>query len=359
MTFSVRDTLVTAGIIACASGVCLLMLNYAGGVDHYAAMVYLLAVTLVSRTTEGYFYGLAAAVVGVLGVNYAFTAPYFQFDLISPGYALTFSCMLVVSLITSASTSQIKRQNQQRMEARMEEMRANLLRAVSHDLRTPLTSILGATSILIDHEKGMPAERRLTLLREIADDAQWLIRMVENLLSITRINAGTARVFKREEAAEEIIAETVRKFRKRYDNFPVEIRLPEDLLMVPMDPILIEQVLSNLLENVAFHAKGATYARVTLGKAGNAARFQVADDGAGISREKLKTLFSPMPADSGTPTSDGVKNMGIGLSVCQAIIKAHGGEMTAENRRGGGALFTFTLPLGASSAGQIEEEGPS
>ena len=334
-TITVRDTLITAATLACAALLCLLLRLMDEG-DTHVSMIFLLAVIVVSRLTTGYCYGIAASVIG------AFTAPYFQFCLSISGYPLSFISMLSVAITTSAMTTQIKRQEEQRYQAQVEEMRANLLRAVSHDLRTPLTSISGAASLLVA-QNDIPRENQEALLKEIIDDSDWLVRMVENLLSITRINATPADLHKNPEAAEEVIAESVRKFRKRFDHPPVEIRLPEELLMVPMDPILIEQVLTNLLENVVYHAQSATRILLRLWAEDGWAVFEVADDGPGIPAKRLSEIFDGVAGHGAV--SDGSRSMGIGLSVCKAIILAHGGGITAENRPGGGACFRFRLPV--------------
>ena len=332
-----RNVLLTALILAAATLICLLLRQMDEG-DIYVSMIFLLAVAVVARITDGFVYGIAASVIGVLGVNFAFTKPYFEFCLSLSGYPLAFLSMLAVSVTTSAMTTQIKWQEEQHYHAELEEMRANLLRAVSHDLRTPLTSISGVASVLVS-QPDMPVENRQRLLREIADDSDWLIRMVENLLSITRINAQPANLYKNSEAAEEIISEAVRKFRKRFPEMPVEIALPEDLLLVPMDPILIEQVLGNLMENAVLHAQTATRIQVRLTQEGDSAVFEVSDDGVGVEPKRLKEIFDAVS------TSDDGRGMGIGLSVCKAIILAHGGDIEASNRAGGGACFRFRLPM--------------
>lgn len=335
-----RDLLITAITLGAAGMLCMLLRRMDEG-DIYVSMIFLLAVAVVARFTNGFFYGIAASVVGVLAVNYAFTAPYFEFCLSISGYLLSFFSMLAVSVATSAMITQIKHQEQQRYRAQVEEMRANLLRAVSHDLRTPLTSISGAASVLLASPE-MERSGQERLLKEIVDDSDWLVRMVENLLSITRINAEPADLNKRPEAAEEIMAESVRKFRKRFAQPPVEIRLPDELVMAPMDPILIEQVLTNLLENVAYHAR-ATRIRMNLRVERDFAVFEVADDGVGIPPKQLGTIFDSIGSRSGV--SDSSRSMGIGLSVCRAIILAHGGGIEAENLPEGGACFRFRLPM--------------
>ena len=301
LQFSWRDTLLTLLALALAIGLSALCRYFDPEGDSYAPMLFLFAVALVSRLTRGYFYGVAAAVLSVFAINFAFTVPLMSFNFSLAGYPLTFLVLLATALLISAMTTQLKRQEERNYRARLEEMRANLLRAVSHDLRTPLTSISAAASLLSDETKDIAPERRRAMLAEISDDAQWLIRMVENLLSITRVGEA-ADVRKTPEAAEEVVSEAVRKYRARFARPVASISLPEELVMAPMDPILIRQVLSNLLENAAFHAEGAENVRVTLRVEGDEAVFEVSDDGAGIPEAKLKTLFDPSPAPATVPS---------------------------------------------------------
>lgn len=338
-----RDCLFTVGVLALACFACMLLRLMDSG-DTYVSMIFMLAVVVTARYTDGYRYGVAASLISVLGVNYVFTAPYMEFSLSVSGYPLTFASMLVVSLIISAMTTRMKNQEKQRYKAQVEEMRSNLLRAVSHDLRTPLTSISGAASVLMQHPE-IPRPQQEALLTEIIDDSDWLVRMVENLLSITRINSEPAKLIKTSEAAEEVIAEAVRKFRKRFKNPPVEICLPEELIFVPMDAILVEQVITNLLENVALHAENASLCRVTLQTDGGHAVFSVSDNGQGIPPKSLPTIFESSITRANRATADDTRSMGIGLSVCRAIILAHGGSIDAANHPEGGAIFTFRLPL--------------
>ena len=253
LLFSWRDTLVTVLALVGAALLSALCRRLDPDGDSYAPMLFLFAVALISRLTRGYFYGVAASVLSVFAINFAFTVPLMSFNFSLAGYPLTFLVLLATALLISAMTTQLKRQEERNYRARLEEMRANLLRAVSHDLRTPLTSISTAASLLSGRSEDIPPDRRRAMLEEISDDAQWLIRMVENLLSITRVG-GAADVRKTPEAAEEVISEAVRKYRARFDTPAASVSLPEELVMVPMDAILIRQVLSNLLENAAFHA---------------------------------------------------------------------------------------------------------
>lgn len=341
-----RDTAVTMGILLGVSLLCLALWQM-DPKGHYVAELYLLAVFLISRFTTGFFYGIAASCLCVLAVNYFFTFPYFAFNFTISGYPLTILCMLAVSVATSAMTTQIKRQGSLRVEAEREKTRSNLLRAVSHDLRTPLTSILGASSALADDDGRLTEPERRQLAREIGEDAQWLIRMVENLLSVTRMDDGTseARLQKQVEVAEEVVSAAVDRLHKRFPQQDVTVSVPDELLMVAMDAMLIEQVLINLLENAILHGKTATHIDLILERRGELAVFRVEDDGCGMEPAILDRLFEQSIPHDDRERSDSRRSLGIGLSVCNTIIRAHGGRMTAYNRPKGGAAVEFTLPL--------------
>ena len=277
-------------------------------------------------------------------MNWAFTYPYWAFDLISPECISSAVVMLIVSTMTGALTTRLKQQEKLKAEAEKERMRGNLLRAVSHDLRTPLTTIYGSCSAMIDNFDEIPPERQLLLLKDIQSDAQWLNRMVENLLSVTRVDADKVRLATHEVVLEELIDALLVKFHKHYPQQQVQVRIPEEFVSIPMDPVLIEQVLMNLLENAVFHAKGMQNLWISVELRENKAVFSVEDDGCGISEDRMGQLFTGLP-DSQRKMDSGRSNMGIGLSVCKTIIKAHGGELTASNRPQGGAVFTFALQM--------------
>lgn len=307
-------------------------------------MIFVLGVFLVSWRTQGYLWGIAASLISVLAVNWAFTYPYWAFDLISPECISSAVVMLIVAIMTGTLTTRLKRQEKLKAEAEKERMRGNLLRAVSHDLRTPLTSIYGACSTMIEHYDALPKEKQLKLLSDIRGDAQWLNRMVENLLSVTRVDADKVRLSKNSTVLEELIDALLVKFRKHYPQQKVTVQIPENFVSIPMDAVLIEQVLMNLLENAVFHARGMRHLWLSVRIVGHQAVFSVADDGCGIPPERMPHLFTGL-LDSKAPVDSTRNNMGIGLSVCSTIVKAHGGEIQAANRPGGGAVFQFALEL--------------
>lgn len=349
---SLRDAGITAGIFLFTCLLCFLF-RFIGGHANYAPMLFILSVFMTARFTEGYVWGIAASLVDVLTVNYLFTYPYFHFNFTLAGYPVTMISMLAVSLTTSALTSRAKLVERVRIEAEHEKTRSNLLRAVSHDLRTPLTSILGATSAVIEHGETMSQQERVELLKGAQENASWLIRMVENLLAITRVDAKEGgRIVKTPEAAEEIIAEAVAKFKKQFSNIQVQVRVPDELLMVPMDSLLIGQVLMNLMENAVIHGKTTTCIWLSLMRQGETAVFEVRDNGVGIAPEKLPHIFEgTLPSDHFS-REDGKRSMGIGLSVCNTIVQAHGGTLTASNTPEGGACFSFSLSLTEDDNGQ-------
>ncbi|MBP3888641.1 MAG: DUF4118 domain-containing protein [Cellulosilyticum sp.] len=229
------------------------------------------------------------------------------------------------------------------IESAKEKMRGNLLRAVSHDLRTPLTSMIGSSSIYIEHNDKLNETEKLELVSQIQEDANWLLHMVENLLSVTRIIKETAKVIKSIEFLEEVISEAVLRVKKRYDDVAIDVTIPDEVIMVPMDATLIEQVIINLIENALKHSKSHNPVKVNAIKQNDFISISVIDDGIGIPDSKFDILFDGYTPDSNT-INDGSKGIGIGLSICKTIITAHGGTITAQNLNPGVA-FTFTLPL--------------
>ena len=339
--YVLRDALITVGILLAAFAANLLLLQYFN-IRTVTPMIFVLGVFLISLVTEGYLWGVTASLLSVLAVNYAFTYPYYEFDLISPECLSAAAVMLIVSVATGAMTTKLKQQEKMKADADRERMRADLLRAVSHDLRTPLTSIYGSCSAIIEHFDSLPREKQLLLLKDIQTDSQWLNRMVENLLSVTRVDADQVRLSKRSVVLEELIDTLLVKF--HYPDRTVQVSIPEDFVSIPMDPVLIEQVLMNLLENAVFHARGIRnlWLRVEIHQ--EKAVFFVEDDGCGISEERMTHLFTGL-LNSETPADSARSNMGIGLSVCRTIITAHGSELKAGNRPEGGAVFQFALEM--------------
>lgn len=339
-----KNLSVSAILLICAFALCLL-LDDVFDIREPANVLFVFSVFLISLLTDSYIYGIASSFFAVLAVNYAFTFPYFTFNFTLTENLISAALLIVVAVLTSALTMKLRQSETEKVEAERERVRANLLRAVSHDLRTPLTTIYASASALLEDEM-LGEDKRRRILVGIKEDAEWLSRMVENLLSITRIDSGHVKLRKTPVVPDELIDAVLVKFRARYPNYVVHAELPGDIVFIPMDPMLIEQVLLNLLENAVQHAKGMTSLTLRVSAENGNAVFEVKDNGCGIPKELLPHIFSGTFRPQDTAPPDGNKHStGIGLSVCATIIRVHGGSITAENIPGGGACFRFTLQI--------------
>lgn len=335
------DTLFTLVILSVSFGISILFQKF--DIWEQITTIFAFSVFLISLVTEGYLYGAISAILSVFIINYTFTYPYFNMDFSVPESIISAIVMLIISLLTSMLTTKLKAWQLVKVEGEKERMRANLLRAVSHDLRTPLTTIYGSSSSIIENYDKLSDAQKLQMTKGIKEDSEWLIRMVENLLSITKIDSGAVKLIKTPTVLEELIDSVILKFKKRYPGQQVSIDIPDELIVIPMDAILIEQVIINILENAVHHAQGFTKLALRVFAIEKKAIFEIRDNGPGIPPEKLDRIFTGFN-DKAEDTSDTRRrNAGIGLSVCATIIKAHNGDITAENAKDGGAIFRFTL----------------
>ena len=361
-----RDIMVLGVSLALAYYASDILLNHTG-VENNSALVFTLAVALVSFLTTGYVYGVIASVVGAFFTNYYFMAPYAEFSLSRVGYPVATLSMLLISIMVCALTSRVKRQKEEairreqntkrlyelneklseektaiQLQSERERIRGNILRAVSHDLRTPLTTISGSASVLMSSPEVN--ERNISMLEDIKNEADAMIQMVENLLSVTRIQDGNLPLNKWEEMLEEVAGDAIMATRRRFPQTHVEMELTEDILLFPMDPVLIKQVIVNLLENAIRHAGEGVEISLRLSRREDWAVLEVMDRGRGLPEQVLQAIQEgrTVPRDQ---TGDSTRVMGIGLSVCNSIIKAHNGIFEADNRPEGGAVFRVCLPM--------------
>lgn len=339
-----KDTLVTLGILVIFFAIGL-GFEYKLETPSLIPAVFTLAVFLVCYFTEGYVYGIAASLISMLAVNHTFTFPYSKFNFVITENLVSAVVMLIITIMTSALTSKLKQQEKLKVETEKEKMRANLLRAVSHDLRTPLTTIYGSSSAIIENYEELSEEELLQFVKGIKEDAQWLTGMVENLLSVTRMEGGRVKLNKAPVVLDELIDSVLMRFWKRYPQQKVELELPDDFISIPMDAVLITQVIVNMLENAVVHAKGMTTLTLRVFVLGNQAVFEIQDDGCGIPKEQIEEIFTGYYEKKDLPSDHQKHNMGIGLTVCASVIKAHGGEISAENLKAGGCCFRFTLKM--------------
>lgn len=337
----IKNIVIVVGILALAMVCSLLMQRL--DIQKHSTTIFVFAVFLISLWTDGYLYGVISSFVGMLAVNYAFTYPYFEWDFITTSNFISALIMAIIAILTGTLTTKLKEHEAMKAESERERMRANLLRAISHDLRTPLTTIYSASSTLREKRNSLTEEQKDKILKSIQEDSKWLTRMVENLLSITKIDDGRVKIIKTPTVLDELIDSVMMKFKNDYPGQRIITEIPDDIVIIPMDAILIEQVLVNLLENAVCHAKGMTKLILRVFTLGNQAVFEVEDDGCGIRKDRINMIFTGSYKAMEGSFDTQKRNAGIGLSVCATIIKAHGGDISAENKKEGGAIFRFML----------------
>ena len=313
--------------------------------DEHITTVFVFGAFLVSLITDGYIYGLAFSLIGVFAVNYAFAFPYFAFNFTIPENFLSALIMIVISFMTSTLTTKLKKWQEFKAAEEKEKMRANLLRAVSHDIRTPLTTIYGASSTVLESYSTLSDEQKLKMINDIKGDSEWLTRLVENLLSITKFNGNNINLIKTPTVLEELVDSAMLKFNNRHPSQKINIDIPNEMVVFSVDAILIEQVIGNILENAIQHAKGMTMLELRVYCEKNKAIFEIKDNGCGIEPDRLKYIFTEYYSCEDQPSDTHKRASGLGLSICATIIKAHGGEIRAENVETGGAKFIFSLKM--------------
>ena len=227
-------------------------------------------------------------------------------------------------------------------QANQENLRANLLRAISHDLRTPLTSISGNANILMESADQLEPEKKQSLFTAIYDDAMWLIDLVENLLSITRIEDNRINMNMEPEMISDIFTEAMAHLDRNSARHHIAVKLDDDMLMADMDARLMVQVVINIVNNAIKYTPDGSNITLSARKSNQMVIVEIADDGPGIpdaSKEKLFDMFYTVGKERG----DGRRGLGLGLSLCKSIINAHGGKIEAVNNYPKGTVFRFTL----------------
>ena len=226
--------------------------------------------------------------------------------------------------------------------ARQETLRANLLRAISHDLRTPLTGISGNAGILLESSQKLGEEKKHALYLSIYDDAMWLMQLVENLLSITRIENGAMKLQLRPALLEEVIYDAMEHLDRKASEHEITVSLPEEILVADMDARLIVQVVINLMNNAVKYTPPGSKIQISAQREGSVLTVKVSDNGPGIPKEEQKRIFD-MFYTRENKNADSRRGLGLGLSLCKSIVNAHGGTITAEDCQPHGTCFTFTL----------------
>ena len=232
-----------------------------------------------------------------------------------------------------------------KLQAESEKLRANLLRSISHDLRTPLTAISGNASILLSNSESLGLDARKQMYGDIYDDASWLHNLVENLLAVTKIEEGRMKLQLQPQLAEEIVSEAMQHISRQKEEHTITVHHENDLLLARCDARLIVQTIINLVDNAIKHTPAGSRIWVSTRQEGNLAVFCVADNGPGIPCSEKEHIFLMFYTGSAA-VADSRRSLGLGLSLCKSIVNAHGGDISVADNHPCGTVFTFTIPSG-------------
>jgi two-component system sensor histidine kinase KdpD len=345
------EYLAATALVTLATAVGMLVREHVAGPD--LVMLYLLAIGVVAARL-GRGPSLLASALAVLGYDFFFVQPYYTFAVHDQRHLFSFAMMFVVAVVTSGITLRLRHQGALALErARLaeearvaalrlktEELRSSLLSAVSHDLRTPLAAITGAATTLRDATAELRPAQRADLLETICEEAERLERLVRNLLDMTQLQSGTLEVKREWVPLDEIVGSALTRLDAQLAGRAVLADLPADLPLVSVDPVLLEQVFVNLLENARKYTPADSSVEIRARVEDGGVAVEVADRGPGLPPGSEGRLFEKFYRGSRT----GAPGAGLGLAICRGIAQAHGGTLVAEDRAGGGAVFRLTLP---------------
>ena len=324
-----------------------LLLDSLGFSDATIVIIYVLGVLVTAMFTDGPAYSLVASLLSILSYNFFLISPRFSLQIQGRDYAGTITAMILFALLASYLVTSLRRSAAQSMEASIiaqrEQLRANLLRSVSHDLRTPLTSITGNADMLLDDSVSLPQATRRQLLQDIYDDATWLRTVMENLLAVTRLEDGEVTLNTDVELIDDVIEEAMRHVSREAKHYDIVVVPPNDLLLARMDPQVIVQVIVNLVNNAIAHTPKGSTITITSHREQGMVAVEVADNGPGVPDKDKEQVFD-LFYKSSDEGADARRNVGLGLSLCRSIIQAHGGTIRVEDAVPHGARFIFTLP---------------
>lgn len=317
-------------------------------------MIYIVGVLVITVTTTGYLYGMMASVCSVLLFNYFFTVPVHTFAMTDQNDVVLLVFFLIAGFISASIMvrfhNQVRIAEETRAQMEREKLKSNMLRSISHDFRTPLTGIMGAAGLLKEADE-LDAGVRKELAGEIQEQSVWLMRLMENILNMTKLESEEFEIRKNQEVVDDLIYEAVSHIIGLREKRRFEIKLPSELIVVNVDGKLMVQVLVNLLDNAMKHTGENGWicieARYDAGKVW----IRVEDDGDGIPEDLKENIFDEFITRS-DEKGDRQRGIGLGLAICKAVVNAHGGNIYAENRKEGGARFRFWL-----EARQVSTDG--
>lgn len=325
-----------------------LVLDALGFSQATGVIIFVLGVLLTALFTSDRVYCYAASALSVLCFNFFLVDPRYSLHVWGAEVPGTLAVMLVVALIASYLVTQMRKSARASTEASLkaqnEQLRADLLRSVSHDLRTPLTSISGNADMLLDQDIELTEQERVQILQAIYDDATWLTGMVENLLAVTRLDEGKVALRQEVELVDDVVEEAMRHVSRDAERHELVVVPSDELLLARMDPHIVVQVVVNLVNNAIAHTEQGSCIQITTSREGDFAAISVADDGEGVSDADKQYVFEPFYTTNRT-AADSRRGIGLGLALCRTLVEAHGGTLRVEDAVPHGAVFTFTLPL--------------
>lgn len=312
-------------------------------------MISLLGLVAVS-TRLGLGPSLFTAALTALSFDFFFIPPIFSFRPGDLSGVFTLAVMTVVAGVISGLGERTRRHQAaaraRELQIETERLRSSLLSAVSHDLRTPLAAIFGAGTELLRDGEGLDPASRAELTAAIVEESQRLNQLVTNLLDVARLERGAIEAKKRPEPLEEVVGAALERMRGRLGARRVLTRIPAEIPMIPMDAVLVEQVFVNLLENAIRYTPEGSPLEIEAESGDESAFVELRDSGPGVSEDERERLFERFYRGARTPGDGGV---GLGLTICRAILDAHGGTIGIANRDRGGAVVRLSLPLSSPS----------
>ena len=309
--------------------------------------VFILGILVTAVLTASKLFSIISAVLGILTFNYLFATPYYSLESLNFTYPITFIILIVAAFIMGSITEKNEKQSKLASEnairAKNEQLRANLLRSISHDLRTPLTSISGNAGVLIKNSTYLSKEKKEQLYTDIYTDSLWLINLVENLLAVSRIEDNKMIIRTNPELLDEIITEALSHIDPNAKEHTIRVEQGDEMLLARIDARLIVQVIINLVDNAIKYTPKGSLILIRTSRKENFLQVEVEDTGEGIrdaEKEKIFEMFYTIQSTS----SDGRRGLGLGLALCKAIITAHGGTISVRDNTPKGTIVTFTIP---------------
>ncbi len=297
---------------------------------------------LVATIAFGIGPAILTAATGIAVFDFVFVPPALAFAVPNLKDGLTLAVMVAVAGLASVLAEHLRREVQKaRRQTEVEHLRNALLRTLSHDLRTPLTVLVGASAALC--EEQLDPQQRHQFSHMVADEANRLNRLVRNVLELTRLESGSARLAPAAQAIDEVVGSALCRLERQVQGRLVRTHLAEGLPLAFFDPVLVEQVCINLIENAIRHAGPSSPIDIAMRGDADAILVTVADRGPGVPPGDEEKVFGKFYRGRGASAADG--GMGLGLTICRAIIAAHDGQIWLENLAGGGAVVCFTLPI--------------